>query len=101
LIFNALKSRENARIKKFIIKNLESPRFFGYSHHSKNYIFSTLALSKKLSPTNYFRMFQSEVLDIIIFGNSPNFELDPVKKKSKFFRKGYFKKVLDPPYPDP
>jgi hypothetical protein len=30
-----LKSKENSRIKKFIIKNIDYPRFFGYFNKNK------------------------------------------------------------------
>jgi hypothetical protein len=73
LIYNISTSRENARIEKFIIKNIEYPRFFSYFNHSKDYIFSTLYFIKKSSLINLFKISESEVPNRILFENSPEF----------------------------
>jgi hypothetical protein len=46
-------------------------------------------------------MSQSEVLNRIIFENSPEFRLDPPEKQSALFQKRLFKKTLNPPHPNP
>jgi hypothetical protein len=96
-----LKSRENARIEKFIIKNIKFPRFFSYFNRSKYYIFSTLYFIKKFALINLFEISKSNIPNRIIFENSPEFQLDPPEKQSMFFEKKLFRKIFNPPYPNP
>jgi hypothetical protein len=101
LISNILKSEESSRIKKFIIKNIDFPRFFGYFNYSKIHIKSTLYFIKTFLPINLFRISESKIPRRIFIKNSAKYELDPLEKQSKLFKKGYLKKTLDPPYLNP
>jgi hypothetical protein len=47
---------------------------------------------------NLFRISKSEIPRQILIDNSAEYKLDPLEKQSKFFKKGYLKKILDPPY---
>jgi hypothetical protein len=93
-----LKSKENSRIKKFIIKNIDYPRFFGYFNYLKNYIKSIFYFIKNFLFINLFRISKSEITRQILIKNSAEYELDSLKKQSKFFKKGYLKEILDSLY---
>jgi hypothetical protein len=80
-----LKSKENSRIKKFIIKNINYSWFFGYFNYSKNYIKLVFYFIKTFLPINLFRISESKIPRQIFIKNSAKYKLNSFKKQSKFF----------------
>jgi hypothetical protein len=56
---------------------------------------------KKSSLINLFEISESNVPNRIIFENSPKFQLDPPEKQLMLFEKKLFRKILNPPHPNP
>jgi hypothetical protein len=52
-------------------------------------------------PINLFRISESEIPKRILIENSAGYKLDPLEKQSRFLKKGYLKKILDPSYLNP
>jgi hypothetical protein len=86
---------------KFIINIsifLDFPAFFYYS---KNHIKLLYYFIEKILLINLFNIFRSKVTKKMFFENSDLYELDPIKKQSRLFRKSYILKIFDPPYLNP
>jgi hypothetical protein len=79
-----LKPKESFIIKKFIIKNINYPRFFGYFNYSKIYIKLMFYFIKKNLFINLFRIFESEIPRRIFIKNSTEYELDPLRSNRSF-----------------
>jgi hypothetical protein len=92
---NILKSKENSRIKKFIIKNIDYPRFFGYFNYSKNHIKLIFYFIKTFLLINLFRISESEIPRRILIENSAEYELDRLECDSLLRKlQGPFRKWL-------